>query len=324
MVVAVLQKAARSPLQNLIDDYLMHCEARGLVPKTVGGYGYSLEEIFLPWCATEGITTVTELDRRALDRFTTTVLNRRHRDGRAISRDTVSHYIRPVRLLLNWAGREGEDVKAKPQLPRCEAKPKDVLCREEIERLERARPAERDKLILRIFGDCGLRLDELATLTPDAIVRTNGRQGFLRVLGKRGRVRDVPVLPHLLRRIERHIAERPEDRSCDRIFLTLRRGPDGHYRALSPHAIEDMVTDAGLRAKLGKPVYPHLLRHSWMTEMVRTGMHPFQLSVIAGASPPVIAKYYTHLAKADAYDAMARSLGAGSHGSRGKARHMLF
>jgi integrase/recombinase XerD len=290
----------------------MHCEARGLAPKTLdGSYGYSLQKIFLPWCDSEGIEDVSALDRRTLDRFTFSLLKRTHPDGRPISKHTVSTYIRPVRLFLNWASREGEEVKAKPQLPRCSKPVRDVLTREEIDRLEKAKQAERDKLIVRILGDCGLRLDELANLTPADIVRT-GRQGFLRVLGKRSRVRDVPVPPQLLRRIERHIASRPDERSSDRIFLSLRRGPRGDYEPLSPHGIEEAITDAGKRARLSKRVYPHLLRHSWMTEMVRTGMHPFQLSAIAGASPPVIAQYYTHLTKADAYDAMLRSLGYGS------------
>jgi site-specific recombinase XerD len=320
MAISVLDNAPRSPLRNLVDDYLMHGEARGLAPKTLHGYGYSLEQIFLPWCTEEGIADVAELDRRAVDRFTSTLLKRSHPDGREISRHTVSSYIRPVRLLLNWASREGEDVRAKPQLPRCEQMPRDVLNREEMDRLEKAKPTERDKLIIRIFGDCGLRLDELTKLTSRDIVRS-GRQGFLRVLGKRNRVRDVPVPPQLLRRIERHIANRPDERQSDQIFLTLRRGPDGAYGPLTPHGVEEAITDAGARAALGKRVYPHLLRHSWMTEMVRTGMHPFQLSVIAGASPQVIARYYTHLTKSDAYEAMLRSLGVGNQERQERHRY---
>jgi integrase len=83
-------------------------------------------------------------------------------------------------------------VLAKPQLPR-RAKPvRDVLSREEIDQLERVMPSERDKLIIRIFGDCGLRLDELTKLEASDVVRS-GRQAHLRVLGKRNRVRDVRV-----------------------------------------------------------------------------------------------------------------------------------
>jgi integrase/recombinase XerD len=299
-----------TPLERLVDDYLIHCQARGLSPRTLdNSYAYSLKCVFLPWCAGEGLSRVEELDRRAFDRFTLTLLARKHPDGRPISKHSVASYVRPVRLMLTWATREGEDVKAKPQLPRVSKPLRDVLTREEIDLLEKATPAERDKLIIRIFGDCGLRLDELTQLTPQSIIRS-GRQAYLRVLGKRNRVRDVPIPPPLLRRLERHIDGRPPERSADRIFLSLRRGPTGDYDAMSPHGVHQVVKDAAARAGLRKPVYPHLLRHSWMTEMIRSGMSPIQLSVIAGASMQVIADHYTHLTKDDAYDAMIRVLTA--------------
>ena len=72
-----------------------------------------------------------------------------------------------------------------------------------------------------------------------------------------------------------------------------------------------MVKDAVTRAGITKHVHPHLLRHSWMTEMLRNGMSPIQLSFIAGASVQVISDHYTHLTKDDAYEAMMRVLSAG-------------
>jgi integrase len=302
--------AAATPLERLVDDYLIHCQARGLSPRTLdNSYAYSLNQILLPWCAAEGISRVEELDRRTFDRFTLALLARKHPDGRPISKHSVASYVRPVRLMLTWAAREGEQVKAKPQLPRVSKPLRDVLTREELDRLESAAQAERDKLIVRIFGDCGLRLDELTQLNPQNIVRT-GRQAYLRVLGKRNRVRDVPIPPQLLRRLERHIDGRPPERSADRIFLSLRRGPIGDYAPMTSHGVHQVVKDAAARARLSKPVYPHLLRHSWMTEMIRNGMSPVQLSVIGGASMQVIADHYTHLTKDDAYEAMIRVLAA--------------
>ena len=76
-------------------------------------------------------------------------------------------------------------------------------------------PHERDKLIIRIFADCGLRLDELSRLDAGDLIR-GGRQVHLRVHGKRDRIRDVPLPPNLLRRLERLIASRPEERTLRR------------------------------------------------------------------------------------------------------------
>lgn len=132
----------------------------------------------------------------------------------------------------------------------------------------------------------------------------------MRVLGKGSRVRDVPIPPQLLRRLERFIESRPEDRSAERVFLGLRRGPLGRFDPLSGSGVYQVVTDAVYRARITKRVYPHLLRHSWMTEMLRQGMNPMQLSIIAGASLQVIQQHYTHLTADDAYDAMIRVLTA--------------
>lgn len=309
-MATLLDRAAPTALERLIDDYLTHCEARGLAPRTLANnYGYALREVFLPWCAAEGILALGDLDGRAVDRFTSSLL-RRQRNGHAISKHTVHSYIRPVRQVLTWAAKEGEAVKARPQLPTCQRPLRDVLTRQEIDLLEKAVDGERDKLIIRIFGDCGLRLDELTKLTPEDVHRT-GRQAYLRVMGKLSRRRDVPLPPQTLRRLERHIDSRPHDRSSDRIFLSQRRGPTGAYDPLTSSGVYQVVQDAVARARITKRVHPHLLRHSWMTEMLRAGMSPIQLSLIAGASVQVIAQHYTHLTKDDAYDAMLRVLAGG-------------
>jgi integrase/recombinase XerD len=296
-----------SPLTLLADDYLSNCSARGLSPRSDRQYTYSIRSVFLPWCEREGITDLAQLDHRAADRFTAELLSRTTAAGQPLSRFTIATYIRPIRLLLNWASREGETVKATPQLPRRGRPIRDVLTRAELEQLEQAMPRERDKLIIRVFSDCGLRLEELTRLKAGDLIR-GGRQAHFRVHGKRDRIRDVPVPPNVLRRLDRLIAGRPEERSSEAIFLSHRRGRLGVHDALTVGGVYQVVKEAVARAGISKRVYPHLLRHSWMTEMIRCGMNVVQLSFIAGASPDVIAQHYAHLTREDAYQAMIAAL----------------
>ncbi len=306
MAVQLVEPSAPSGVERLVDDYLNHCAARGLAPRTVDKtYGYALNAVFLPWCASQGIRDVSDLDSRALDRFTTALLSRQRHDGKPLSRYSVHAYVRPVRQMLTWAASIGEDIKGKPQLPRRSKPHHDILTRDEIDQLERAAGSERDRLIIRILADCGLRLSELTGLREQDIVRS-GRQAHLRVLGKLSRVRDVPIAPPLLRRLERYVSYLPEGRSDGRVFVASRRGRDGEYNALATNGVYQAIRDAQARAGMTKRVHPHLFRHSWMTEMLRKGMNPIQLSVIAGASMGVIAEHYTHLTRDDAYDAMLR------------------
>jgi integrase/recombinase XerD len=189
-----------SPLQHLVDDFLASSRARGLY----SGYGFPLRSVFLPWCAEQGITEVGQLNQRVLDRFTSGPLDHGGRSGRPLSKYSVHAYARAVRLLLTWARREGEEVSGLPQLPKLPRRVVEVLSREEIRTMEDAAASERDKLVVRVLADGGLRVGELVALRCDDILHRD-REAFLRVQGKGGKHRLVPVAPSLARRLERYM-----------------------------------------------------------------------------------------------------------------------
>jgi site-specific recombinase XerD len=300
-----------TPVATLVSDYLTSCRARGLSSRTLSNaYGFALERVFLPWCRREGVLTTSDLSQQVLDRFTTDLLTRESERGRPFSKASVHSYVRPVRQMLHWAERAGEQVAGRPQLPKQPRREKEVLTRHEVDQLEDAARTERDKVIIRLFGDCGLRLSELTALTAGDIRRT-GNRSYLRIHGKGDRERLVPVLPELARRLDRLARARGADREGDRLFTSNRRGPGGEYEPLTDSGVAQMVGAVARDSNLGKAVHPHLLRHSWMTEMLRKGMNPIQLAAIAGASEKVIAEHYAHLGHDDAYDAVARALLSG-------------
>jgi integrase/recombinase XerD len=308
-LVQLAPPGAASPLTRLVDDYLTHCRARGLSPATDIAYSQSLQRVLLPWCAEQGVNRVEGLDRRTLDRLSADLLTRTSARGKRLSSHSVHTYTRGIRQFLAWAQREGELVAAKPQLPKRSKLYKDVLSADEIDALEAAVTTERNRIIIRVLADCGLREGEVVRLRTSSILRPDNR-GELHVEGKGRRERRVPVMPRLRRRIERYVESRPLEVSTDRLFVGLRRGLSGDYEPLTESGVRQLVRDAGRRLGLSRQVNPHLLRHSWMTEMLRQGMDPVQLSLIAGASLKVIMDHYQHLNQDDAHAAMARALTA--------------
>jgi integrase len=61
---------------------------------------------------------------------------------------------------------------------------------------------------------------------------------------------------------------------------------DPAYLALTPSGVYQVVEDAVDRAHITKRVCPHLMRHSWMTEMLRNGMNPiFAIGSHDGTDP---------------------------------------
>jgi integrase/recombinase XerD len=304
--LSVVPKAKRSALEVLVDDYLMACRAKGLSPSTIdGSYGYPLRGIFLPWCRDRDVSGLDELNGRTVDAFSVFLMETPGRRGKALSRASVHAYIRAVRGFLNWCQREGETIAARPSLPRLGRRVLDVLDRDEIKRLIAAAPSERDRLILAVLADCGLRSSELCRLDTGDIVRRD-RQAFLLVHGKGSRERLVPLPPSLLRGLERYERyTRPKDTRSARLFLALRRGPAGDYEPLTRSGVLQLVRSAAKRAYLEKSVYSHLLRHSFITNALRAGMNPIMVAQIVGhSSLRMIEHVYSHLNSGDAYEAL--------------------
>lgn len=187
----------KSELASLVDDYLMECRARGLARATLTqSYGYPLRGIFLPWCEANGLTSLSQVTSRRMTALSVMLLESPGASGRQLSKATVHSYTRGIRGFLQWCASEGEGQAAKPSLPRLPRRLLNVLGRDEIDALEAAGETERDRIMLRILGDCGLRSYELASLCPDQIIR-HDRQTNLHVHGKGERDRFVPLPPSL-------------------------------------------------------------------------------------------------------------------------------
>src|SRR5215472_13187527 len=129
--------------------------------------------------------------------------------------------------MLVWArdpesGVEAEVPDGRVRLPKLGRPVRDILSRDEIERLEDTASTERDKLIIRVFGDTGMRVGELVRLRTDDLM-SRDRKNFLHVRGKGDLDRLVPVIEPELRRLQRFVRGRPSATTSDRLFLGLKR-----------------------------------------------------------------------------------------------------
>ena len=308
--LTVVEPRETTAVDRLVDDYLASCRARGLSPKTVKFvYAYVLRSVFLPFCRREGVKQPDQVTRKVLDRFSTELLDSGGAKGQ-LSKHSVHSYVRSVNSFLGWASREGEvSADTKAQLPKLGRRLLEVLSREEIQAMEDVAKTERDKLIVRVLADTGIRVGELVGLrTSDLILQ--GRRHFLRVRGKGDLERLVPISPTLHARLRRYIDRaRPKEVSGDRLFIALRRNPAGDLDPLTASGVEQMIKIIGQVAGVEKRVYPHLLRHSFITWSLTRGMNPIQLAQIVGhTSLAMIQQVYSHLTPSDAYDAMLRVL----------------
>jgi integrase/recombinase XerD len=303
----VINQIPLDPIECLVDDYLAHCRASGLAAKTVSGaYAFPLRQVFLPFCKAEGITEPSQLTNRVLDRLAAQLLETGGARGQ-LSKATTHSYLRPVNQMLKWAKEEGEIGDVKAHLPRLPKPLIDVLSRDEITKLEDTARNERDKLIVRVLADTGIRVGELVKLRVGDLVERERGQTFLRIRGKGDRERWVPAVPKLARRLQRYVRGRPHDVSSDRIFLGLKRraGAD-ELEPLTESGVQQLVRWLGRTAGLTQRVYPHLFRHSFATWALARGMNPIQLAQLLGHSSLVmIQNVYAHLSPGDGWKAVS-------------------
>jgi integrase/recombinase XerD len=295
------------PLEQSIDDYLANVKARGLSLKTVDHYDSVLRRIFLPFLADQGVTSASAINQRILDRLSSHLLEVGGPRG-ALSRHSVHSYLRAIGHYVKWARIDGEITSsAQPQMPKLPHRVLTVLSREQIRAMEDAATNERDKLVVRVLADTGLRLGELMGLATGDLIE-QGRDRYLKVRGKGARERLVPLQPTLYSRLRRYAERgRPQDATSDRIFLALRRSRvSGDHEPLDTHAVQELFRYLGPTAGItDRPYNPHAFRHAFATWCLRRGMNPIQLQRILGhQSLEMISQVYSHLAPADAAAAL--------------------
>ena len=303
----VVQPKPADPLARSIDDYLASVKARGLSPKTTTHYEAILRSIFLPFLADQNVKTPQAIDQRVLDRLSTQLLEVGGARGQ-LSRHSVNSYMTTISHYLNWARKDGEITStAKPQRVKLPTRVLNVLSREELRAMEDAATTERDKLIVRVLADTGLRLSELLGLRAQDLSE-QGRDRYIKVMGKGSRERLVPLQPSLYQRLRRYAERgRPKDTTTDRIFLTARHSRiTKGYEPLEPRAVQDLMSVLAAKAEIqDKPTNPHSLRHAFATWCLRRGMNPIQLQRILGHSDlTMISNVYGHLAPTDAAAAL--------------------
>lgn len=159
----------------------------------------------------------------------------------------------------------------------------------------------RDRAMLEVLYATGLRVSELVGLT---LSQVSLRQELVRVIGKGGKERLVPLGEEALAWLDRYLREaRPElaRRGCaDQVFLTRRGAPltrQGFWYAVRRHALR-----AGIRGRLS----PHTLRHAFATHLLNHGADLRVVQLLLGHGDISTTQIYTHVARARLKDLHAR------------------
>jgi integrase/recombinase XerC len=270
-------------------DFLQRLKTeRRLSPHTVSAYQHDLNAL-LGFCARESIASFAALDSFAVRRFAAES-HRRGLGARSVARRlsavrTFLGYLIERGLLKNNAGVHVQAPKAPRRLPA-------TLDADQVASLLAIEGREpltlRDRAMLELFYSSGLRLAELVGLNlgdVDAADRT------VRVLGKGGKTRVVPVGAQALAALKDWLAVRPElARAGEPAIFVSQRG-----ERVSPRTVQKRTNDWARRQGAPTGVHPHMLRHSFATHVLESSGNLRAVQELLGHASLSTTQIYTHL-----------------------------
>ncbi len=193
-------------------------------------------------------------------------------------------------------GYIGADPSEMLESPKIGTRLPDVLTVEEIDRIIAAvdltkAEGQRNRAILEVLYSCGLRVSELCSLQLSDLYF---EEGFVRVEGKGGKQRMVPVSSRAVEETEMYLEQRSliagiKDGYEGCVFLSRRK--TGLSRIMIFRMIKELAELAGIR----KTVSPHTFRHSFATHLLEGGANLRAIQVMLGHESITTTEIYTHI-----------------------------
>ncbi len=165
--------------------------------------------------------------------------------------------------------------------------PVSYLTEEDVRTLIEACKRERDRLLIMVLYQTGLRISEALALTPASIRVFNGKP-TIEVIGK-GRKLRLVALPERLREQLESYAYRAQI------------GPESRFFKINRSRAWQILNEAREASGLRKKVFPHLLRHSDAIVRLRRTGNPKALQYHLGHNTPAMTlRYLSTLTQEDA------------------------
>lgn len=278
-------------LAPLIRRYIRYLKLeRNYSPNTIDAYRHDLH-LLLIHLSGQGLTPIdVKLDH--LQRFAAWI------HERGIGPKSQARILSGVRTFYHYLVVDGylevdpTELLESPHLPKHLP---EYLTTEEVDRLEAAidltsAEGHRNRAIIEVFFSCGLRVSELVELKLSNLFLN---ERFMRVVGKGGKERLVPISQRAVGELELWFDDRRQMRikpgEDDYVFLNRR----GHH--LTRTMILIMVKRLGEAAGIKKTLSPHTLRHSFATALLRGGADLRVIQVLLGHADIATTEIYTHM-----------------------------
>jgi len=272
--------------------YITYLEAENNVsPYTIRNYLNDLRGFFA-FLNESNVVNLEMIEQSDLRRYLTQL------QKRGIAKSSMARKLSAIRSLYRYLVREGlvtSNPVASTSSPKLTRQLPDFLSVEEMERLINAPDVttpqgQRDKAILELLYDAGLRVSELVHLK---VQQVNLGSLEVRVWGKGSKERVAligkPAVTALNNYLSNSRVKLQGRKNTDALFLNRYGG------VISQRSIQTMVDKYARQADIRLKVHPHMLRHTFATHLLDGGADLRVVQELLGHTSLSSTQIYTHV-----------------------------
>jgi integrase len=267
-------------------DFILSKKAALRSPRTIEQYEKTVGE-FISWV---DVIDTNEMKSRHIRAFLA------HVASRNVSSATVAYYARGLKAFVRFCNAEGYiERELLFDIPKVKDTPKNVLMADDLKRVLDACLSNRDIAIILMLLDTGIRRSEFLALNWGDV---DIPSGLIKIReGKGGKARSVVIGARTRRAMLKYRRDVPHDLN-NPVWVSQRGG------RLKGSGLRMALDRIGERA--GLHIHPHMLRRTFATWSLRSGMNPLTLQLLMGHSSLAMTQKYIRYFDDDLLEQHAR------------------
>lgn len=233
-----------------------------------------------------------------------------------MKKNTQNYYLIALRVFLKYLRKRKVQAMAPDEIELAKVKPRslDLITEDELDRLLKGPSGDdlkslRDRAMLELFFSTGLRVSELASLNSDLDLSKDE----FSIRGKGEKVRVVFLSDTAKEAIKKYLSKRKDMEEA--MFVNVseigkeknskdsKRSNLGNSKGstlatggrLTPRSIQRIVKHYAIKAGISKKVTPHVIRHSFATDLLGNGADIRSVQIMLGHANIATTQIYTHV-----------------------------
>jgi site-specific recombinase XerD len=289
-------------LSELIQEFLVHLQLeKGSSPLTIRNYQHYLHH-FLAWLELKiPEPNPGNIKLETVKNYRIFLANIQDDKGQFLKPITQSYYIIALRSFLRYLQKQDIPTLSpdKIELPKTTKREVQALDKDQVFRLVSSIPLDtpqglRDRAIIEVLFSTGMRVSECASLNRDKI---DPKRNELSIVGKGKKTRLVFISADAQYWINKYLSTRTDN--WKPLFIRYSRDinatQQGEKMRLTTRSIQRIVEKYAKSAKIPLQTTPHVLRHSFATDLLINGADLRAIQEMLGHESITTTQIYTNV-----------------------------